>query len=68
MTDEGVKKNPPLPTVTVTVVPVATPGHKLSSEVIITAAAIMPDEEVFIAPIFQYDKSNDLLTHATLEK
>jgi hypothetical protein len=47
-----VKKNPPLPTITVNVVPLATPGHKVRSEVIITAAAITRDEEVFIASIF----------------
>jgi hypothetical protein len=46
------KKNPPLPTVTVTVAPLATPEHKIRSEVIITAAAITRDEELFIASIF----------------
>jgi len=49
-----VKTNPPLPTVTVTVVPLATPGHKVRSEVIVNAAAITRDEELFIAVRFQH--------------
>ena len=68
MTDEGVKKNPPLPTVTVTVVPLATPEHKISSEVIVIAAAITRDEELFIASIFQREDSNALPPHAMLQK
>ena len=62
------KKNPPLPTVTVTVAPLATPEHKIRSEVIITAAAITRDEELFIASIFKRDNSNDLAPHAMLKK
>jgi hypothetical protein len=41
------------PTITVTVAPLATRGHRVRSEVKITAAAIMRDEELFIAPIFE---------------
>jgi hypothetical protein len=59
---------PPLPTVTVTVAPLATRGHRVRSEVKITAAAIMRDEELFIAPIFERENSNELLPHAMLEK
>jgi hypothetical protein len=68
VTDEGEKKNPPLPTVTVTVDPLATPEHKIRSEVIVTAAAITRDKELFIPPIFQRENSNDLPPHAMLEK
>jgi hypothetical protein len=57
-----------LPTVTVTVVPLATPEHKIRSEVIVTAAAITRDEELFIASIFRRESSNDLPPHATLKK
>jgi hypothetical protein len=42
--EEGVKKNPPSPTITVTVAPRALPGHKARSEVITIAAAKMRDE------------------------
>jgi hypothetical protein len=63
-----VNTNPPLPTVTVTVVPLATPGHKVRSEVIVNAAAIMRDEEFFIAPRFQHRSSNNLLSHAMLKR
>jgi hypothetical protein len=45
--------NPPLPTITVTVMPLTRLGHKIRSEVIITAAAITRDEKLFIASIFQ---------------
>jgi hypothetical protein len=68
VTDEGEKKNPPLPTVTVNVVPRTTRGHKVRSEVIITAAAITRDEKLFIGSIFQREHSNDLASHAMLEK
>jgi hypothetical protein len=57
-----------LPTVTVTVVPLAMPGHKIRSEVIIIAAAKMEDEEFFIAPIFQRKNCSDLLKDAMLGK
>jgi hypothetical protein len=57
-----------LPTVTVTVVPLATPGHKIRSEVIAIAAAMMWGEELFIAPIFEHENSTDLVSHAILEK
>ena len=51
-----VKTNPPLPTVTVTAVPLATPGHKIRSAVIVIAAAMMWDEELFIASISQRER------------
>jgi len=57
-----------LPTVTVTVAPPATPEHKIRSEVIITAAAITREEELFIGSIFQRENSNDLPPHAILKK
>jgi hypothetical protein len=57
-----------LPTVTVTVVPLATPGHKIRSEVIVTAAAIRRAKELFIGRTFQRENSNDLPPHAMLEK
>jgi len=63
-----VKKNPPLPTVTVTVVPLATRGKKVRSEVIVNAAAKMCDEELFMAPIFRYHDCNGLPSHTMLEK
>jgi hypothetical protein len=62
-----VKKNPPLPTVTVTVVALATPEHKIRSEVIV-AAAITRAEELFIASIFQRQNSNDLPPPTMLKK
>jgi hypothetical protein len=52
----------------VTVVPLATPGDKIRSELIAIAAAIMWEEEFFIAPIFQGENCSDLLPHAILEK
>jgi hypothetical protein len=63
-----VKKNPPLPTVTVTVMPLTRLGHKIRSEVRITAAAKTRDKKLFIASIFQREHSNDLPSHAMLEK
>jgi hypothetical protein len=68
VTEEGEKRNPPLPTVTVTVAPLATPGHKIRSQVIVTAAAITRDEKLFIASISQREGSNDLPSHTMLEK
>jgi len=56
------------PTITVTVAPLATRGHKVRTKVIITAAAMTRDEEVFIGPIFQREISNDLPRHAMPEK
>jgi hypothetical protein len=49
VTEEGVKKNPPLPTVTVTVAALAAVGQKNRSGVIIIAITAMRSEEVFIA-------------------
>jgi hypothetical protein len=63
-----VKKNPPLPTVTVNVVPLATPEHKIRSEVIVIAAAITRDEELFIGSVFQREDSNALPPYAMLKK
>jgi hypothetical protein len=57
-----------LPTVTVTVVPLATPGHKIRSEVIAIAAAMMWGEELFIAPMFEHENSIDLVSPAILKK
>jgi hypothetical protein len=57
-----------LPTVTVTVVPLATLGHKVRSKVIIIAAAIMRDEELFIGRPSQREDSNSLLGDTMLEK
>jgi hypothetical protein len=51
VTDEGEKKNPPLPTITVTVAPLATVGQKARSEAIVTTTAAMRSEEVFIISI-----------------
>jgi len=51
VTDEGEKKNPPLPTITVTVAPLATVGQKASSEATVTTTAAMRSEEVFIISI-----------------
>jgi hypothetical protein len=49
VTEEGVKKNPPLPTVTVTVAALAAVGWKNRGEVIIIAITAMRSEEVFMA-------------------
>jgi hypothetical protein len=51
VTDEGEKKNPPLPTITVTVAPLATVGQKARSGAIVTTIAAMRSEELFIATI-----------------
>jgi len=51
VTDEGEKKNPPLPTVTVTVAALATLAQKARSGAIVTTTAAMRSEEVFIASI-----------------
>jgi hypothetical protein len=50
------------------VAPLATPGRKIRSEVIAIAAAMMRDEELFIAPIFLGENVNDLVPHAMLQK
>jgi hypothetical protein len=68
VTEAGEKRNPPLPTVTVTVVPLAIPEHRIRSEVIVIAAAITRDEKLFIASIFQGECSDDLPPHAILER
>jgi hypothetical protein len=47
VTDEGVKKNPPLPTITVTVAALAAVGHKAKNRAAITGAIARTDE-VFI--------------------
>ena len=57
-----------LPTVTVTVEPLATPGHKSRSEVITLAAAKMRDEYLFNAPISQHGNSDNSFSHAILKK
>jgi hypothetical protein len=44
----------------VTVAPLAAPGHKIRSEVILSAAAMTRDDELFIAPISQSENSNEL--------
>jgi hypothetical protein len=62
------EKKPPLPTVTLTMAPLAKSGHKDRSEVVVTAAAITRDEELIIAPISQRESSNDWPPHAMLEK
>jgi len=51
VTDEGEKKNPPFPTVTVTVAALATLAQKARSGAIVTTTAAMRSEEVFIASI-----------------
>ena len=56
------------PTVTVTVVPLATPEHKIRSEVIVTAAAITRAKELFIGRTFQREDSDNLLGDAMPEK
>ena len=48
VTDEGEKKNPPLPTITVTVVALVTVGQKVRSGAITTTTAAMRSKEVFI--------------------
>jgi hypothetical protein len=63
-----VKKNPPLPTVTVTVAALAAPRHNARSEVIVTAVVKMRDKELFIARIPPRENSNNLLPHAMLKK
>jgi hypothetical protein len=68
VTEAGEKRNPPLPTVTVTVVPLATPGHKIRSAVIVIAAAITDDKEFFIAFIPQRKRSNNPPSHTMLER
>jgi len=68
VTEEGVKKKPPSPTVTVTVAPLATPGHKSRSEVITLAAAKMRDEYLFNAQISQHGNSDNSFSHAILKK
>ena len=57
-----------MPTVTVTVAPLATAGHKIRSQAIVTAAAITRDEKLFIASISQREGSNDLPSYTMLEK
>jgi hypothetical protein len=47
VTDEGEKKNPPLPTITVTVAARAAVGHKVKNRAAITGAIARTDE-VFI--------------------
>jgi hypothetical protein len=49
VTDEGEKKNPPLPTVTVTVVAFAGVGYKARIGAVITTNNANQCEEVFIA-------------------
>src|SRR4029077_11149554 len=49
VTEEGVKKNPPLPTVTVTVAALAAVAWKNRGGVIIIAITAMRSEEVFMA-------------------
>jgi hypothetical protein len=51
VTDEGEKKNPPLPTVTVTVAALAILAQKARSGAIVTTTAAMRSEEVFIISI-----------------
>jgi hypothetical protein len=63
-----VKKNPPLPTMTVTMAPLATPGHKTRSEVIAIATAKIWDECLFIAQISRLGNSNNPLSQAILKK
>jgi hypothetical protein len=48
VTDEGEKKNPPLPTITVTVAALATVGKKARNGAIVTTSAAMRSKEVFI--------------------
>ena len=48
VTDEGEKKNPPSPTVTVTVAPLATVGQKARSGAIVITTAAMRSKDVFI--------------------
>jgi hypothetical protein len=52
----------------VTVVPLATPGHKIRSAVIVIAAAITDDKEFFIAFIPQRERSNNPPSHTMLER
>jgi hypothetical protein len=51
VTEEGVKKNPPLPTVTVTVAALAIVGWKTRNGAMIAANTAMRREEVFMSPI-----------------
>ena len=51
MTEEGVKKNPPLPTITVTVAALAIVGWKTRNGARIATNTAMRSEEVFIASI-----------------
>ena len=69
--EEGVKKNPPLPTITVTVAALAIVGWKTRNGAMIATNTAMRSEEVFIASIttacdadslVQFGKSNALVT------
>jgi hypothetical protein len=51
VTEEGLKKNPPGPTITVTVAALAIVGWKTRNGAMITTNTAMRSEEVFIASI-----------------
>jgi hypothetical protein len=51
VTDGGLNRKPPSPTVTVTVAPLAPAGQKARSGAIVTSTAAMRSERVFIAAI-----------------
>jgi hypothetical protein len=53
---------------TVTMAPLATPGHKTRSEVIAIATAKIWDECLFIAQISRLGNSNNPLSQAILKK
>jgi hypothetical protein len=53
---------------TVTMAPLATPGHKTRSEVIAIATAKIWDECLFIAQISRVGNSNNPLSQAILKK
>jgi len=58
VTDEGVKKRPPLPTMTVTVTAFAIVGWKARSEAIITTNSARRRSEVLIASVTSCNANN----------